>query len=398
MLPSGRLPVGSDWNPNRYNRSVKAILLNRISMLLAFAGVFVAGVLSVAHLMHRQVPCGAEGGCSDVLNSSAAFWLGLPVAYFGLAGYVVLAFLAGMRAMNGMKASRGLIFAGTLVSATGVGASGYLTYIALTKIKAVCPWCLTSAAIMLALLVVHLLMLKAPEPEESSVDFDYKLMLGVGLVTMISLFGSVFLFPPRTQLAPPVAPEKLPTIPMSSLVPPDAHIDGAPEAPVTIVEFADLTCPMCKTVFPQVRQIIQESKGKIRLVYRHLPLNEVREHEYALPAAFIAELAAEKGKFWEYITAMFSIEQAPTMDQVIGGGIALGYTKAEIDKRMADPKDPAWAKVSRDKNLAQETFEKLQTPAFIVIAEGVKERAQASNIEQLRQILSTGPIADRLNK
>lgn len=389
---------GVDSNLSRYNHSVKAILLNRISMLLAFAGIFVAGVLSLAHLMRREVPCGLEKGCEDVLNSSAAFWLGYPVAFYGLAGYVLLTFLAGMRAMNGMKSSKGLVLAGVIVSGFGVAASGYLTYTALTKIKAVCPWCLTSAAIMVALFVVHLLMLKAPEPEEGTADFDFKLMLGSGLATMVVLFGSVVVFPPRPLLAPPVPPEKLPTIPISDLVPPDAHIDGAPEAPVTIVEFADMTCPMCKAVFPQVRQIVQESKGKIRLVYRHLPLSEVKEHELALPAAFVAELAAEKGKFWEFVTAIFSLEGAPTIDQILRLGQAIGYKKEQLDARMADPKDPAWAKVSRDKNLAQEIFPKLQTPIFIVFAEGVKDRAQASNIDQLRQILSIGAIADRLNK
>src|SRR5258707_5783325 len=72
------------------------------------------------------------------------------------------------------------------------------------------------------------------------------------------------------------------------------HVLGASHAPVTIVEYGDFECPNCKQAAPAVKHLLTRFAGRVRVVYRHFPLEEV--HPHALHAALAAETAAGQGK------------------------------------------------------------------------------------------------------
>src|SRR5437588_10483677 len=74
------------------------------------------------------------------------------------------------------------------------------------------------------------------------------------------------------------------------------HALGASHAPVTIVEYGDFECPNCKQAAPALKLLLERFPGRVRLVWRQLPLEEV--HPHALPAAFASEAAAGQRKFW----------------------------------------------------------------------------------------------------
>ncbi len=67
---------------------------------------------------------------------------------------------------------------------------------------------------------------------------------------------------------------------------------GSPDAPITIVVFADYQCPYCNTLHPIMKQLLAQYEGKVRLAYRHYPL---MSHEYAVHAALAAEAAGKQG-------------------------------------------------------------------------------------------------------
>jgi protein-disulfide isomerase len=77
----------------------------------------------------------------------------------------------------------------------------------------------------------------------------------------------------------------------------ERHVYGRPDAPVTVLEFGDLECPYCRAAAPVLRELVDTSDGRVRLVWRHFPLFEV--HPYALSAALAAEAAGLQGRFWE---------------------------------------------------------------------------------------------------
>jgi len=112
--------------------------------LLAVAGAAISGYLTWVHYAEVEPICTGISDCVRVQNSEYAELGGVPVAVIGLAGYLgVLASLA----LPG-EAGRLLMVFLTLV---GVGFSGYLTYIELEVINAICQWCVASAVIMVAL-------------------------------------------------------------------------------------------------------------------------------------------------------------------------------------------------------------------------------------------------------
>jgi protein-disulfide isomerase len=69
---------------------------------------------------------------------------------------------------------------------------------------------------------------------------------------------------------------------------------GEPSAPVQLIEFADFECPFCATFHERVKTLRARHPGRVSLTFMHLPLDR---HRFALPAARVAECAAEQGRF-----------------------------------------------------------------------------------------------------
>ena len=75
------------------------------------------------------------------------------------------------------------------------------------------------------------------------------------------------------------------------------HVRGADRPAVTIIEYGDFECPMCRQAEPAVQQVLVHHPTAIRLVFRHFPVESA--HPNALLAAEAAEAAGADGKFWE---------------------------------------------------------------------------------------------------
>lgn len=89
----------------------------------------------------------------------------------------------------------------------------------------------------------------------------------------------------------------------------DIPVDGFPgigpeDAPIVIVEFSDFQCPFCKRFQDETaKQLLAAYPGKIRFVYRHLPLTSI--HPEAFPSAEASMCANEQNAFWEYHDKIF---------------------------------------------------------------------------------------------
>lgn len=77
---------------------------------------------------------------------------------------------------------------------------------------------------------------------------------------------------------------------------------GPEGAPVTIVEFSDFQCPFCGRAAETVDKVMANYAGKVRLHFRHFPLDFHKEAPKAGEASMCAE---EQGKFWEYHDALY---------------------------------------------------------------------------------------------
>ena len=121
--------------------------LHAALVVLALAGLGIAGYLTYVHYAELSPVC-TTGGCERVQSSRYAKVAGVPVPLIGLIGYVaILASLAVLRGETGRLAR-------VAMTAGGFAFSAYLTYLELFVIDAICQWCVASAVIMTALLVL----------------------------------------------------------------------------------------------------------------------------------------------------------------------------------------------------------------------------------------------------
>ena len=140
---------------NTITRNKKFVNFKAIGWLAA-AGVAVSAYLTWIHWNPNSTACTGFGDCETV-NSSAYATIGeIPIAILGLVMYISLVALAwvGNRAEGETADKSGLvIFAFSLL---GVLFSGYLTFIELYVIHAICPWCVTSAVIVTLIFILSL--------------------------------------------------------------------------------------------------------------------------------------------------------------------------------------------------------------------------------------------------
>lgn len=74
------------------------------------------------------------------------------------------------------------------------------------------------------------------------------------------------------------------------------HVQGRPGAPLTLVEYGDYVSPETGRAFGVVERLQLAFGEQLRFAFRHFPL--VDEHPRAMPAALLAEAAADAGAFW----------------------------------------------------------------------------------------------------
>jgi uncharacterized membrane protein len=124
--------------------------------LLSLVGLTDAVYLTIQHLTGQSVPCSVTSGCEEVLTSSYAAFSGIPLAALGAAAYFSVFSLATL-AVFGYRT------AGTLLRplvGVMVLVSLWLFYLQAFIIRAFCQFCLLSAAITIALMIIVLLVWK----------------------------------------------------------------------------------------------------------------------------------------------------------------------------------------------------------------------------------------------
>jgi uncharacterized membrane protein len=123
---------------------------------LALVGVFISLYLTLYKLgVIGELTC-SIGSCETVNTSKWSTFLHLPVAAWGFLFYseVFLISLVGTMARLENQPLVSLL----LVAEAGIGVifSAWLTYLELAVIHAICIWCVTSACIVVAILLVSI--------------------------------------------------------------------------------------------------------------------------------------------------------------------------------------------------------------------------------------------------
>jgi uncharacterized membrane protein len=115
--------------------------------VVCLIGIGVATYLTYTHYAGLNVVCPVSGGCETVQKSVYSKLAGIPVAVLGLAGYIAILISLAVRNELGRAAGFGIALIGCLFSL-------YLTYREIFTIKAICPWCVSSAVMMTLLTIL----------------------------------------------------------------------------------------------------------------------------------------------------------------------------------------------------------------------------------------------------
>ena len=128
-----------------------------VAATLALAGFFVSLYLWLWKLgLVGSLSCGPGGGCESVQTSPYAVILGIPVAFYGVAGYLVVLIVSLVGLQPRWAQRREPTLALAALSGVAVLFTAYLTYLEAAVIHAWCRWCLVSAGIITAIFVASL--------------------------------------------------------------------------------------------------------------------------------------------------------------------------------------------------------------------------------------------------
>ena len=128
---------------------------------LALMGVFVALYLALyKYGMIGELTC-SIGGCERVNTSRYAMFLGQPVAVWGVGFYVATFLVAFVGTTDRFVNVRTVSLALFTMSGIGVLFSGWLTYLELFVIHAICQYCVVSAIIVVLIFALSVIDLRS---------------------------------------------------------------------------------------------------------------------------------------------------------------------------------------------------------------------------------------------
>jgi uncharacterized membrane protein len=130
------------------NRNVLMVIA-----LLALAGLSAATYVFVTHSLGYELFCPFATGCDTVQNSPYAVLFGIPVSLLGMLGFTAYLALA-LIGLRSRVATRGYLHALLILSVVEVAFTSYMAYLQVAVIRAICSWCMLSAALTVALAVL----------------------------------------------------------------------------------------------------------------------------------------------------------------------------------------------------------------------------------------------------
>jgi len=192
------------------------------------------------------------------------------------------------------------------------------------------------------------------------------LKLGMGLAALAVVAASEFAPAALAQRKKPAPTE----VPVDELMKPGPLPDlvlGNADAPITVVEYASMTCGHCahfhSTVFPTLKEKYVDT-GKVRFIMREFPLDNL-----AAAASMLARCAGD-GKTFPLISVLFAKQddwafvKGDPRPELLKFAKQAGFTQESFEKCLTDQK--LLDDIAAIRSRAAETFGVNATPTFFV--------------------------------
>lgn len=114
---------------------------------------------------------------------------------------------------------------------------------------------------------------------------------------------------------------------------------GKADAPITLVEFSDFTCPFCQALRPRLEAFVEKNAGRVKLYYKPFPLPaSIRGHERAWETAEAAEWARANNIFWPMHDTLFENPRAHSDNDLASYATKLGGDPTSLREALASKK------------------------------------------------------------
>ena len=125
--------------------------------VLSLGGIFLAAYLTLYKLGYIEALACGTGACEVVQSSRWSRLFGQPVAIYGLGFYLAM-FAVSLAGSLGpyLESTRTSVLLAAM-SGVGVLFSGFLTYVELFELHAICRYCVASACLVVVLFVLSCL-------------------------------------------------------------------------------------------------------------------------------------------------------------------------------------------------------------------------------------------------
>jgi protein-disulfide isomerase len=158
---------------------------------------------------------------------------------------------------------------------------------------------------------------------------------------------------------------------------------GSDKAPVTIIEYASMTCPHCAhfalNTFPQIKEKYIDT-GKVRFILREFPFDPVAA------AAFMLARCAGKDKFFPVVDLLFRTQTTWAVDEPLKPLLATvkqaGFTEESFKECLANQKVLDGVEWVRKR--ATEQFKVDSTPTFFING---KKYTGAMSFEDMEKVI-----------
>ncbi len=149
---------------------------------------------------------------------------------------------------------------------------------------------------------------------------------------------------------------------------------GPADAPVTITEFASMTCPHCaaftEKVFPKIKSEYIDT-NKIRFVFREFPL-DIKAAAGSMLARCIAK--DDAGKYFAVVDLLFRQQEGwvmkNTTESLVRIGKQAGLSQQQVEACLQD--QTLLNKLEADRKYANDVLKVNSTPTFFINGEMVK--------------------------
>jgi len=381
---------------------------------LSLIGMGLAGYLTFIHLgllrgeLLGGPACSAGAfNCHAVTAGPWGVFLGMPLALWGLVGYVAVFALSllGQQSADAAASAATLLFG---LSAVFVGIDLALLALMAFVIRYFCLFCLLTYAVNVSLLVVSARLLGMPwrtalgqlgaaagflipSRQRPAVELFWGLVFlgvagaaGVHASTTFVSRGSAAQI--RQQIRGFVATQTRVRVEMAG----DPAI-GPLDAPLQLVEFSDFFCPACQRASKLNTVILANHRQDVRFVFKHYPLDTACNdrigrmvHAGACRLAAASECAHAQGKFWPFHDLVFELGRGYDLANLEGDAGRIGLDVAAF--RTCLDSGQGMEAVRRDIEQAA-AFGVQSTPTYIINGIPVSGGLSPSAFEEFAAVL-----------